>query len=262
MDYIVARGKKAKEISESKNQSYSDLLKRIPKPGQAPLVVKLLGDEDYVLYEAHTNFKPRINTTPCSKPAGKEDLYDKAAALMFEDIKAELEAGVISEEEAKEKRRFAAQLLPKRRYLFGFVDLSTGEPIIVEMTEKQGNAVIEVIENYAKYIDKKAFELGKSGSGTNTSVVLMPVIELDELTEEQQANFEKYKGKEFDSEAFGKLFRFKSEEEQARDLLNFGFDVTRLGIDPDALEKKDTDANSSDDAGEQVSGEEKAKKLF
>lgn len=260
MDYIVARGKKAKEVSESKHQSYSDMLKRIPKPGQSPLVVKLLGDEDYVLYEAHTNFKPRINTTPCSKPAGKEDLYDKAVALMFEDIKAELEAGAISEDEAKEKRKYAAQLLPKGRYLFGFVDLSTGEPIIVEMTENQGNAVIETIEKYAKYIDKKAFELGKSGSGTKTTVVLNPVMELDELTKDQQANFEKFKGKDFDGEAFGKIFRFKSEEEQARDLINFGFDVTRLGIDPDALEKND--GANSEDAGEEISGEEKAEKLF
>lgn len=259
MSYIKAKGRDARKLSEENSKDYSKLLTKIPGSGQSPLVVKLLGAEDYVMYDAHSVYKT-FYTTPCTKPE-KEDLYDRAADLLFADVKAEVEAGKLTEDQAKEKRKHAAQLLPKSKYLMGFLNLENGEPIIVEITENQGNAVIDLIEKYAKHKDVMAFELFKTGSSTKTVVNLSPVLDQDDLTKDQKANFEKAVANKtvFDEEAFGKLFKFKDEKEQAKDLVKFGFDVTRLGFNPADLEG---DAEGSEGGTEQMSGEEKAEKLF
>lgn len=261
MSYIKAKGREARALSEENSKDYSKLLTKVPGSGQSPLVVKLLAVDDYVSYDAHSVYKT-FYTTPCTKALGKDDLYDKAAELMFADVKAEFEAGKLTEDQAKERRKAAAQLLPKSKYLMGFLNLENGEPMIIEITDGQGNAVIDLIEKYAKHADKMAFELFKTGSSTKTVVNLAPVLDIDDLTKDQKKNFDAAveKKTQFDEEAFGKLFRFKDEKEQAKDLVKFGFDVTRLGFNPAELESDDGAAGEGQT--EQLTGDEKAEKLF
>lgn len=260
MSYIKAKGREARKLSEENSKDYSKLLTKIPGSGQSPLVVKLLGAEDFVMYDAHSVYKT-FYTTPCTKADGKDDLYDKAADMLFADIRAEQDAGKLTDEQAKEKRKHAAQLLPKSKYLMGFLNLDNGEPFIVEITENQGNAVIDLIEKYAKHADKMAFELFKTGSSTKTVVNLSPVLDIDDLTKDQKANFQKAvdAGTKFDEKSFGQLFKFKDEKEQAKDLVKFGFDVTRLGYNPADLAADDA---AGADGVEEQSGDERAENLF
>ena len=220
MSYISKKGKAAAQSATQETIDFSKAL--VPFKSGSSYKVRLASDEDFVEYYAASVFKV-FHTTPV-EPG---NLYQKAADILFEDAKK-----AKTEAEAEELRSQARQLKPKPRYLFGFINLDDGQPIIVDVSKAQAQVLIKAIDKYAKKIDKIAFELSKEGSGRDTIVSLAPVLDMDDdLTDQQRAHFEKAAGMAIPDDLYENVLTVKSEAEQIEDLKAFGFDVSRLGIE-------------------------------
>ena len=226
MSYVAKKGRDALKSMTEEKKDFSKVL--VPLKSGSSYKVRIPSTEDFVEYYAHSVYK-KIKTTPCTKPSGQPDLYDRAVDILYKDANEAAKAG--DEKKAEELREQARLLKAKPRYLFGFFNLADGEEIIVDLTKAQARVVVAAIEKYAKKIDKLAFELSKEGSGTNTQVSLSPIIDEDDLSDTERKNFEATAGKSFDESLYEKVLKVKSEEEQIEDLRNFGFDVSKLGID-------------------------------
>lgn len=229
MSYISAKGKAAAESAtkETAKKDYSESLVKL-KSGDTKLV-KLPDDESFVEYKAASIFKC-FYTTPV-EPG--DNPYEKAAKALFAK----------GDDESVEAAR---AINPKPRYLFGFIDLDTGAPIIVDFTKNQAKGLIASIDKYAKKVDKVAFELSKTGQSTSTVVSLTPVLDMDEdLTDSQRKNFDAAvaEGAKVDDDVYENVLYVKKPDEQAEDLKafadKFGVDMAALGVDMGGEEKAD-----------------------
>lgn len=184
--------------------------------------VRVMSTKDIAKVMMHSVYQV-FYSTPC---AG-DDYYDEATALLYNDAK-----NAATEKEAEELKKQAGQLRAKPRYLCGFINLETGEPIIVDLSFNQKNVVSAAIKKYEKRLGKLAFELAKSGTGTGTTVTFSPVIDMEEdLTEKERQNFDKVAADYvIPREYFTKSLYVKKPEEQLEDLRKFGFDISRLQI--------------------------------
>ncbi len=205
-------------------------------------VVKVLGTADLITFFSYGIFK-QVNSFVAKNPSKKSrngypvenltpwDLawkYHKDRSKDFNDV------------HGQEASKYRA----KQRFAMGFFDLTSGEPIIVDLSKKQAQGVHDVIKKYEKKLGKLAFELSKTGSGTTTSVTLTPVLDLDEdLTAEQRANFDKAPAK-FDMSLFDGLLYEADEAEQIELLVKAGFDVSLIGLE---VPKKDDTAGIEDE---------------
>lgn len=227
MSYIAKKGRAAAEsaMQEGGGKDFSKAL--VSFKSGTEYKVRVPSTEDFVEFFNHSVFKV-FYSCPCTKKDGEPDLYDSAVDLLYKDAEKAKKAG--KEKEAEELRNKAYQLKAKPRYLFGFYNLEDGQPIIVDVSKKQAQVIISSIDKFYKKIGKTAFELSKSGSGQSTTVSLLPVLDLDDLSDKERKNFEETKDKEFPEELYEKVLRIKPIEEQVEDLKNFGFDVGRLGI--------------------------------
>jgi len=199
--------------------------------------VRVLGTADLIQFYSYGVYR-KVNSFVAKNPSKKnakgfpvENLtpWDKAfdyyQKLKFKardtgDSKAEEEYG-----------NLAYQFKPKERFALGFIDLATGEPIIIDLSKKQAQGVHAVITKFAKKLDKVAFELAKQGSGQATTVTLTPFIDMDEdLTDKERDNFAKYDGKGFDMALFDGLLYEADEKEQIENLAKAGFDISLIGL--------------------------------
>jgi hypothetical protein len=224
MTYISKKGRAAAESATQEKQDFSKAL--VSFKSGTTYKVRLASDEDFVEYNAVSVFKS-INTTPVSPG----NMYAKAVDLLYKDAEAAKKAG--DEAKAEELRNQAYLLKPKPRYLFGFINLADGQPIVIDVSKKQAQALITAIDKYAKKLDKLAFELSKSGQSTSTTVSLSPIIDEDDLTDVERKNFEASAGKAFPDETYENVLYEKDAAEQIEDLRVFGFDVSRLGASAD-----------------------------
>lgn len=117
-----------------------------------------------------------------------------------------------------------------QKFTIGFYDLDSGEPIMVEFTRNQAQAIVATIKQYVKRLDQFAFTLSKQGSGTNTTVSLSLIPVLEDLTDKQRENFEKLPN-DFDAKNFEGLYYVMSDEEQIETLAKSGFDVSLIGLE-------------------------------
>lgn len=136
-----------------------------------------------------------------------------------------------------------------KKATIGFYDLDTGEPMKVEFTWNQAQAVVEVIKKNEKRLDQFAFELEKNGSGRDTIVSLTLIPVMDDLTDKQRENFEKLPN-DFDPKYLKGLHYAMSDEEQIETLTRVGFDVSLIGLD------KPEDAPKTDEAAKEAVTEE------
>lgn len=208
-------------------------------------VVKVLGTADLIQFWSYGIYK-KINSFVAKNPSKKsakgypvENLtpWDKAWKYHRDRSK---EFGDYHSQEASKYR-------PKERYAMGFFDLTTGEPIIVDLSRNQAQAVYGTIKKFEKKLDRLAFELSKTGSGTNTTVSLTPIIDMEEdLTPEQRKNFENAPEK-FDMSLFEGVLYEADEEEQVKLLAQAGFDVTLIGYEPPRDDDDDDEKSDGDD---------------
>ncbi|RCX22902.1 hypothetical protein DFP94_101491 [Fontibacillus phaseoli] len=193
---------------------------------------------DVAEYYGYSIYK-KVNTFVPKNPAKRNNrgfvesdptLWDRAADLLYADAKAAKDAGA-SEEAVKKITDEAYLYRGKQRFLRAFYDLSTGKDIVVDLSPKQEKTLKAVIEKYSKKLGTIAFELTKTGASTNAVVALSPIIDMDEdLTEEERKNFAKLGEKPFDMALFETCLYVADEDEQTKNLVVAGFDISRLGL--------------------------------
>lgn len=199
--------------------------------------VRVLGTADLIKFYGYGIFK-KVNSFVAKNPSVKNAKgfaesnftpWDLAANYYSELKRKAEDAGQSAK--AEEYKAEAGKYRAKERYALGFIDLETGEPIIVDLSRNQAKVVHAVITKYAAKIGKLAFELSKSGSSTSTVVNLSPVIDMDEdLTDKERANFAKYTDKQFDMTLFDGLLYEADEKQQIENLVAAGFDITLIGL--------------------------------
>lgn len=154
--------------------------------------------------------------------------WDRAWKHYQDEKKAAADRGDAKAEEAAKQE--AAKYRVKERYALGFINLETGEPIIVDLSKPQATTVHAVIKKQEKKLGRIAFELEKSGSGTSTVVSLTPLIDMEEdLTEVERKHFAAQDGKEFDMSLFDGLIYEADEKEMLENLVAAGFDLALIG---------------------------------
>lgn len=207
--------------------------------------VKVLGPADLIVFYSYGIYK-QINSFVAKNPSKKtpngfpvENLtpWDKAYRYHRDRSKD------FNDHHAQE----AAKYRPKQRFAMGFFDLDSGEPIIIDVSKAQAQAIHSTIKRYEKRLDRLAFELSKEGSGTSTTVSLTPVLDMEEdLTDKQRANFEKAPEK-FDMSLFDGLLYELDEDEQIKLLIQAGFDVSLIGLEPPSASGDDEVVPIEDD---------------
>lgn len=237
MSYIAKKGKEAAASALAEKEDVSQSLVSL-KSGTS-LKVRVPGTDAFVEYYAANVFHVFYTT-----PVEDGNLYQKAAALLYDDAKKAKDAG--NEKQSEELRQQAYQIKPKPRYLVGFINLADGQPIVVDLTKAQTKVVVSAIEKNERKLSRKPFELAKDGKGTNTIVSLTP-LDVEDLSAEESKTFEATKDTKVPDDLYEKVLKVKSTEEQAEDLEKFGFDVSRLGIDAKKQQSNDdVDISDSD----------------
>lgn len=191
--------------------------------------VKVLGVADLISFYSYGIFK-QINSFVAKNPSKKT-----ANGFPIENLTPWDKAYKYHKDLSKEFSDFhgqeAAKYRAKQRFAMGFFDLESGEPIIIDLSKNQAQAIHSTIKKYEKKLNKLAFELSKQGNGTNTTVSLTPVLDMDEdLTDKQRENFEKAPDS-FDMSLFDGLLYEADEAEQIELLDKAGFDVTLIGYE-------------------------------
>lgn len=199
--------------------------------------VKVLGTADLISFYSYGIYR-QVNSFVAKNPSKKskngfpvEDLTPWDKAWKYHADKSEEFGDKHSQEAYKYRAR--------QRFAMGFIDLDTGEPIIVDLSKNQAQAVHGVIKRVEKRLDRTPFELSKDGQGTSTTVSLTPLFPED-LDDKQTKNFEEAP-KEFDMSLFEGILYEMDDEEQIEKLIEVGFDVSLIGLEAPA---------KTDEAGE------------
>lgn len=208
-----------------------------PLKANSSYKVRVLGTDNLIRFYSYGIFK-QINSFTAKNPSVKNARgfaesnltpWDKAAKY-YQDLKFKAEDAGDSANADKYGIE-ASKYRAKERYALGFVDLATGEPIIVDLSKKQAQGVMAVITKNVKKLDKVAFELSKQGAGTATTVMLSVIFDLDEdLTDKEREHFAKLDGQQFDMALFDGLLYEADEAEQIDNLVKAGFDPALIGL--------------------------------
>lgn len=207
-------------------------------------VVRAMTANDIAGYYAYGNYNRKIDTIVPTEPPTFDDRgfpksnltpFDKASKYYTELMFAETD-----EDKKAEYRNEAAVYRGKNRFALGLIDLDTGTPIYIDLTKAQAKVIHSVIAKAAEKgkLGSKAFEIEKSGGGTNT-VVTCTQLDLDDLNDKQAANFDKVEG--FDAFSFDGLNYEADEAEQVKILRHAGFDVSLIGYGEAAPSIAETD---------------------
>lgn len=212
---MIVKGLNAIEkLNETKENSKNAL--RYLKAGDS-IIVSVPSTEEVAQVFVHGVFGV-FNSCQCTK----EDLYDKAVDYLYSKANEET-----NEEIKKDLKDKAYQLKAKPRFLFGFHDLETGEPLLIDASKKQGQSLFSIISEYKDELNQYAFKLSKADGGV---LSLTPVLK--GLTKDQKENFEATKGKELDPSLYEKAIFKRDINGQKEDLKKFGFDLSLIIDEP------------------------------
>lgn len=195
--------------------------------------VRVLGLANLIRFRGYGIYK-KINTFVADKPSvynkqgyPSSDLtvWDEAFNYYSDLAFAEKDKDV-----QKKIREESRKYLGKERFALGFINLETGEPIIIDLSKKQAlsiHAVFKEVDEKGK-LDKKAFKISKSGSGTDT-VVTASTLDLDDLSADEMKHYEGAP-EEFDMSLFEDLLYTAERDEQIELLDQAGFDLSLIGL--------------------------------
>lgn len=208
---MVVKGLNAIEKLNETRETNKNALKYL-KAGES-IVVSIPSTEEVAQVYTHGVFGV-FNTCQCTK----EDLFDQAVDYLYSQANNET-----NEDRKKELKDKAYQLKAKPRFLFGFHDLETGEPILIDASKKQGQTLFAIISEYSEELDSYAFKLSKAEGGVMS---LTPILK--GLTNTQKDNFEATKGKELDGKLYENAIFKRDLNGQKEDLKKFGFDLSLI----------------------------------
>lgn len=222
MSYISKKGSAAAESATQEKQDYSSVLFSL-KSGSS-VKVRIPSTEEVAEVMIHSVFKSFYST-----PSTPGDLYGKLTSALYDAAKNESD-----EKKAEELRDKAYLLKAKPRYLFGFYNLADGQPIIVDLSKKQAQVIFAATNKFSKKLGTKAFEISKSGSGTATTLTIMPLDEED-LNADETKHFEATAGKSIDDAVYENCLYVKTPAEQLKDLQafanNYDINLVDYGIE-------------------------------
>ena len=191
--------------------------------------VKVLGTADLIQFFSYGIYN-KVNSFVADKPSKKSAAGNPVEDLTVWD-KAWKYHKDLSKEWTDEHGQEAAKYRPKQRFAMGFFDLTSGEPIIIDVSKNQAQAIYGNIKKYEKRLDQMAFELSKQGSGRDTTVSLSPVMFPEEdLTEQQQKNLAEAP-ESFDMKLFDGILFEADEAQQIENLIQAGFDISLIGLE-------------------------------
>lgn len=210
--------------------------------------VRVVGVEDVASFQNYGIFK-EVNSFVAKNPATVNErgfavdnltVWDKASKFLYDKA-----AKATTEAQAEELRKEAGKYRAKTRAIMAFIDLDTNLPIFVDVSQAQFKVIYGVITKNAKKLDKKAFELEKSGSGTSTTVSLtmLDLDDEDDITEKQRENFKSWDGKSIDPSGFEGLNYEADEAQQIAFLRQGKFDPALIGYTENSV----VDADAEDD---------------
>src|SRR5690625_5136876 len=208
--------------------------------------VKVLGTADLISFFSYGIYR-QVNSFVAEKPSKKsrrgfpiEKLTPWDKAWKYHADKSKEFGDTHSQEADKDRAR--------QRFAMGFFELDAGEPIIIDLSKKQAQAIHGVIKRSEKRLDRMAFELEKSGAGTSTVVSLTPIF-VEDLNEKQAKHFEEAPT-EFDMTLFDGILYEMSEDEQVEKLIEVGFDVSLIGIEAPEKARNDDEGDGGIDIGD------------
>ena len=205
-------------------------------------VVKVVDPTAIMRFYSYGIFK-KVNSFVAKNPSKKSRAGNPVENLTPWDKAWKMYADK-SEKFGDDSSQEAYKYKPKERYAMAFYDLDSGEPIIIDFSKKQGQAVYAVINENRDKLGNLAFKLSKRGESTSTTVSLSPYVNVDhvqkmkqagievddDLTDKQQANFDKAPEK-YDENLFEGLLYEADEDEQIQLLAQAGFDVSLIGLE-------------------------------
>lgn len=194
---FTARGEEAKASAEKTKVDLKNVYLRM-KSGDS-IKVRVMSPVDYVEYLAHQSFTHKVYTQPCVSVLGKECALCKAGKSGIEEFNA---------------------LMPRKRYLFVFADMESGELKVLDVSKNQAKKLISDIEEYREDLGGLAFNLKKVGEGTNTAYTLAPIIR---MKDEDRAQFEKCSELEVTNEFLNSVLQPRTIELQVKTLNEAGF---------------------------------------
>ena len=194
---FTARGQEAKASAEKGKVDLKNAYLRM-KSGDS-VKVRVMSDCDYVEYLSHSSFTHKVYTQPCVSVIGQECALCTASKSGLEDFDA---------------------LYPRKRYVFVFADMESGELKALDVSKNQAKKLIADIEEYKEDLDTLAFNLKKTGECTNTGYSLNPIIK---MKGNDSANFEKCGGLEVTDEYLNTILTPRTLELQVKTLKEAGF---------------------------------------
>lgn len=205
--------KRGQEAKESMNKGQVDLKKIYIRLKEDESVrVRVLGVEDYVEYLSVGDFNLGIYTQPSLLPLGQEDAFDQAKSIAEE---------LAGEDEEHELFPFT-RLYPKKRYVFAFADIDTGEIRVWDCSKNQAKGIIKQIEEYKDDLQDVAFNFKRTGTGRETAYSLNPILR---LKGDDQEKFDKFEEAQVEDETFNTVLVARTFDQQVESLKGAGFPV-------------------------------------
>lgn len=219
MSLITAKGAQAKENAQKGNVDIKDIYLRL-KDGESHLV-RLLGPEDYVEYQAVGDYNNGIFNQPISGPESPLVIAHEKGSKAFE------------------------KLYTKARYVFVFASLETGKLVAFDASKGQAKALISTIEEYTEEGEHKefAFNFKRMGEKTDTTYSLNPKMR---MKKDEKEAFDEFDGKEVTIEYFESIIQPKTDKFLVKLLAEIDPTVVELFPDIDISEDEDEEADGSE----------------
>lgn len=194
---FTARGQEAKASAEKGKVDLKKVYLRM-KSGDS-VKVRVMTPSDYVEYLAHASFTHKVYTQPCVSVLGQECPLCVASKSGLEDFD---------------------QLYARKRYIFIFADMQSGELKALDVSKNQAKKLISDIEEYKEDLSEIAFNLKKVGEGTNTGYTLAPILR---MKADDKSQFEACSELEVSDEFLNTVLTPRTPELQVKTLNEAGF---------------------------------------
>lgn len=203
---ITAKGSDAVKSASKQNLDLSEVMVRL-KDGES-IKVRLLGSEDYVEYEAISDFNLDVYTQPTRE---EKDYF--------------VEAGKLAKSKSAGVDEKFESLYPRKRYLIAMADVTTGKLRAWDCSKSQFNGFVSQLEEYKEMIDdgeEAVFTFKRTGNKKDTTYTLqyVPRPKANEVE-----GFHKFDDQTVEIDFFESLLQPRSAELQVGVLKEKGFPV-------------------------------------
>lgn len=218
MSVITAKGNEAKENANKENFDSSKI--RISLKDGDSHKVRILSADDYVEYNAVGDYNNGIFNQPVT---------DDSPLL-----KAHKEGG----------EKFEG-LYKRKRYVFAFASLETGEVMYFDASKNQAKGLISSIEEYQEELDEFAFTFKRTGEKTSTvySLNLKP-----KMNAKEKEAFNSFDDTKVEMEFYEKILQPNDDKFVVGLLAEIDPSVTELFPDIELDEKDDKEESENNDS--------------